>query len=118
MRTIESYVERYSDFYKETWGVRPRHDTKHWALQEWEREFDFLSRICEDNAKQEAASQAAAADAFEANIRTLIGMGAANRETAIRWIAEGEGVDLENDAGYLCYKLGLPDGYLKQTVAA
>ena len=33
--------------------------------------------------------------------------GAGNRDIAIKWILEAEGLENESDANYICYNLGL-----------
>jgi len=45
---------------------------------------------------------------FEGRITQTITDGANDRETAIKWILQGEGLADEADAGYVCYSLGLP----------
>ena len=57
-------------------------------------------------AEEEQAEAQAKAD-FEKRVSTLIETGAGNREDAIRWILEAEGLADEHDAGYVCYSLGL-----------
>jgi hypothetical protein len=61
---------------------------------------------------EEAAAEQLAVDRFEAQIRNWIKVGAKTRETAIRWFHDVE--DTQGDADYLCYRLGLPYGYIKE----
>lgn len=114
--TLQDYRDSFSDFHKEAYGFRPRHDTSHWTLADWEQEWADLRRMCDANAKEQAASEAAAIVELEARIVKLIGMGAADREAAIRWIADGE--QAGDDREYLCFCLGLPYGYFKTPACA
>lgn len=102
----------YSDFHKEAYGSRPRHDTSAWTEADFDRVFERLAAVCRDN---EAATQKAQAEAkreFEIRVRKVMGLGAGDRPTAIRWIADAE--EVNGDMEYLCYKLGLPYGYFNR----
>lgn len=113
---LEEALSYYSDFHKDTYGFRPR-NMAGWTLEDFERETEALRPIYEANCRAEAAAEAAAVVQLEATIAKLIGMGAADRAAAIRWIAEGE--DVGSDMEYLCYKLGVPYGYFgRQLIAA
>lgn len=105
---LEEAAGHYSDFHKDTYGFRPRH-TAGWTLEDYEREIEALRPIYAAVCEQEAADEAAAAVRVEETIAKLIGMGAADRDAAIRWLAEGE--DTGGDLDYLCYSLGLKYGY-------
>lgn len=105
--TIESYQEIYSDFHKDACGFRPRHDTSHWTLDDWKREFESLERQAKMNQKREAEMEADALAELERDINKLIQMGAADRATAIRWILGDE-----KDPDYVCDERGLPYGTL------
>ena len=108
--TIESYQQVYSDYHKEAHGVRPRHDTSSWTLEDWKSTFDVLSQICQENALREQQEQHQAAWEFEERtIPSLIAKGAKDRETAIRWLLDAEQT---TDKDYLCFCLGLEYGYL------
>ena len=108
---LEQAAGTFWDFYKEAYGVRPRWiDTTSWTLEDFDREFEVLARVCKENAELRDAAEAAAVVRFEARISDLIAIGAKNRTTAIRWIAEAE--DCGSDMSYLCFCLGLPYQYL------
>ena len=48
---LEQAACEFSDFYKEANGFRPRHiDTSSWSLEDFDREFAVLARICKENA--------------------------------------------------------------------
>ena len=108
---LEQAAGTFWDFYKEAYGVRPRWiDTTNWTLEDFDREFEVLARVCKENAELRDAAEAASVVRFEARIVDLIAIGAKNRTTAIRWIAEAE--DCGSDMSYLCFCLGLPYQYL------
>ena len=108
---LEQAAGTFWDFYKEAYGVRPRWiDTTSWTLEDFDREFEVLARVCKENATLREAAEEAAVVRFEARIVDLIAIGAKNRTMAIRWIAEAE--DCGSDMSYLCFCLGLPYQYL------
>lgn len=109
---IAEYQQIWSCHHKEAYGFRPRGPMPEWTLAEWEAEFDRLGRICDENAKQEAERQAIAVAEFEETIQNAIAVGAADRETALRWLRDAH--DTHGDDGYLEYQLGLPYGYLSR----
>ena len=113
MTKLEQYAESYSDFYKEAHGFRPRHvNTDTWTEADYEREFEQLSQICNENAEREAAQEAEAVRRFEQHVTNTICMGARDRETALRWIMDASTAD--GDWEYFCYLNGLPYGYFRQ----
>lgn len=121
MRTWEQLTELeqlhtiYSDMHKEAHGFRPRHSVSDWTVEDFEKEFETLSKISEENAREEAIAEQKAIESVEAAIAGLIAKGAKSREQAIQWMAQAEGAVFENallfDPDYLCYLLGVPYGY-------
>jgi hypothetical protein len=109
---LDQLAAIYSDVYKDATGMRPRHNTSGWTNEDFNREIEFYSKMAAEKAEHEAAAEAANVVELEATIERLIKTGAANRETAIRWIADAEGVN--GDMQYLCYQLGLPYGYFNR----
>jgi len=108
---LEQAACEFSVFYQEANGFRPRHiDTYSGSLEDFDREFEVLARICKENAAMRDAAEAESVARFEARIVDLIAIGAKDRTTAIRWIAEAE--DCGSDMSYLCFCLGLPYQYL------
>jgi len=71
-----------SDHWKDVFGCRPRHYKSWWSLDELEAEHDSLSRMSMDEQQEQE-------NANEAAILAAIQHGAADRETALRWIAQG-----------------------------
>jgi hypothetical protein len=105
---LEEAASYYSDFHKDTYGFRPRH-TANWTLEDYERETEALRPIYAAVVEREKQAEAAAIVETEATITKLISLGAADRDAAIRWLAEG--ADVGGDLEFLCYELGVPYGY-------
>ena len=107
---LEQVACEFSDFYKEANGFRPRHiDTSTWTLEDFDREFKVLARVCRENAAMRDAQEAAAVVVLEDRIAVLLSCGAKDRAMAIRWIAEAE--ECDGDMEYLCFLVGVPYGY-------
>lgn len=113
MTKLKQYEATYSDFYKDAYGFRPRHvDTSAWTEADYEREFESLGQVCNENAAQEAEREAQAVLKFEQQVTNTICIGARDRKTALRWIMDASGAD--GDWEYFCYLNGLPYNYFKQ----
>jgi hypothetical protein len=114
---LYSYI---SDAHKDAYGSRPhgRWETyRAMSIEELREEADRLSAAVavaieeEDRARNEAETR------FERLVSLTIENGASDRETAIRWIIEGEGIaeDIEMQGmGYLCYRFGLRYSYFSE----
>jgi hypothetical protein len=114
--TIEQYerdslISYISDAHKDAYGFRPRgYNYEGWTLEQLQEEADRMSEAVARAIQEEQERDARAVAEFEAQVQSNLDMGAADRDTAIRWILEAEG-DLEvlwDDAGYACYIMGLP----------
>jgi hypothetical protein len=112
MTTLEQYACQYWDMYKDAYGVRPRGiDTSLWTLADFEREFECLGAVIEQENIMLQEAQAQAQHDFEMRVLSLLQTGAKDREMALRWVHEAEGSD--GDDEYLCYLIGLPYGYFR-----
>jgi len=112
MSRRDQLAATHYDFYKDVHGVRPRWmDYDSMTEQDLEAELDNLSKQAEVVFAEEAKREQEAIVAFEARVADLLDTGAADRETAIRWIHEAEGSD--GDTDYLCFLVGVPYGYIK-----
>lgn len=105
----------YSDLHKDCYGFRPRGDFGGWDAAKFQTEIDRLVLVLQQVIADEAAAQQLAIEALDVRIAKLIGLGAKDRATAIRWIAEAEEVD--GDMEFLCHLLGVPYGHFNQTPA-
>lgn len=104
-----------SDLHKDAYGYRPRE----WFWADWNKSndaqkqeiWDVLLRALDDEIEREKQEQAAAVADLEASIQRNLELGAADRETAIRWIIESLGLDeydLRYGGSYICFRMGLP----------
>lgn len=111
---LECLQSDFSDFYKEVHGIRPRWMTdEQWNSEEWlEQAINGLTIAAEENREVENDRVARAVDALENQIMTLIQTeGAADRETAIRWLMDAFDID---DVDCFEFRMGVPFGYLVQ----
>jgi hypothetical protein len=101
--------------HKDAYGVKGRHyDFDTMSYDELEAEAIRIDEAANAQAKHEQELEARAWEQFKQRVRDTIKMGASNRDTAVRWILEGEGLDKEYDPGYICYCLGL--SYSKESI--
>lgn len=114
--TIEQYerdslISYISDAHKDAYGFRPRgYNYAEWSMEALQEEADRMSEAVAREIDRQAEADREAVAEFEAQVQSNLDMGAADRDTAIRWILEAQG-DLEvlwDDAGYACYLMGLP----------
>jgi hypothetical protein len=99
-----------SDLYKDARGVRP--GTTFWEM--WNEclpagkqlVWDNLCRELDEAMAREKEEQRLAIANFEKSVQNIMLSGAGDRKTAIRWIVDG--LDVDGDYSYACYKLGLP----------
>jgi len=104
--------ELHSDLHKDAYGVRPSIAERLWwqtltadeKQEEWERLIDIMqfNQAAQRDRELEAIAE------YEQQIARNLDMGADSREDAIRWILDSMELSQYDDAGYVCYKLGLP----------
>jgi hypothetical protein len=103
-----------SDLHKDARGYRPTE----YFWEEWNQCGDLTRQAMWDNLleelereiERERAAEEAALEQFEQLIADTIQFGAADAETAIRWILEGEdftGFDLAYGADYVAWHFGM-----------
>jgi urocanate hydratase len=84
-----------SDFHKDAFGFRPRGIYQEWWTEdELEAEYQYLSNVCEENRIMEEAKHHQALLDFNKLIEETISYGASDRKTAIRWLLQGEEIDV------------------------
>lgn len=104
-----------SDLHKDVYGYRPRE----WFWSQWnaysdadkQTVWDNLCRQLDEEIEREQQEQTRAIEGFERGVEAAILLGAADRQTAIRWVAEGLGldsVDYMYGGSKVCFELGLP----------
>lgn len=99
-----------SDFHKDAFGFRPKRMMykEWWSPAELEAEYANLSRICEQNRIEEDAAEKQALIEFDELIANTIKLGAGDRETAIKWLVDGENLEWnEYDLQYFFWGYGL-----------
>jgi len=112
---LEQAAMTYWDMYKDAHGFRPRHvDTSAWTLEQFEAEFKELEQVIEREHILRKEREEAASHEFEMRMLDLLRSGAKDRQMALRWVHEAE--ETNGDDEYLCYTVGLPYGYFKETV--
>ena len=101
------------EMHKDAYGVKGRHyDFDNMLNKELEEELDRLCAVAKAEREAEEQAEKAAYDKFEGRVAKTLKMGAGNRDIAIKWILQSEGLDNEKDLSYICYSLGL--GYDKE----
>ena len=102
----------YWDMYKDAYGVRPRGvDTSTWTLEDFDAEFELLSKIIEQEEIARREAEARAIAEFEDRVANLMHTGT-NRERVIAWLMDAEGANGDHD--YFCFCVGLPYGYFRK----
>jgi hypothetical protein len=109
---LEQAAMTWWDAYKDAYGVRPRGtDTSEWTLAKFESELNYLQDVIHCNERQRELDEAFNIKRFEERVAKIIELGAKDRAMALRWIHEAEGSD--GDDEYLCFRAGVPYGYIK-----
>ena len=104
--------ELMSDLHKDAYGSRPGISYRlYWqTLSADEKQAEWETMIRAMQAEQEAQREyeLESIAEYEQQIARNLDMGAGTREDAIRWILDSMELSPYDDAGYVCYKLGLP----------
>jgi hypothetical protein len=104
----------YSDLHKDAYGFRPRGEAWHAWLnmtdEQKEQQWNRLVKIVEDDIATEKRLEAEAIINFEDVVSNLIADGHPDRKSAVQWLHSLHNTLNDND--YLCYKFGIPYGYL------
>ena len=104
--------ELMSDLHKDAYGSRPGISYRlYWqTLSADEKQAEWETMITAMQAQQEFERQlqSQAFAEFEQQVVRNMVHGAPTRKDAIRWILDSMELSPYDDAGYVCYKLGLP----------
>ena len=104
----DDLISYISDGYKDAHGFRPRHfNFASMSMEELEKLADRVEQDVRESMEEEEAADARAKADFEAQIESFIANGAADRETAIRWMLDAVGLSDERDAEYIAFCFGL-----------
>ena len=110
MTERESMIQIYSDFHKEAYGFRPHGVNYHeFTLEQLKADFDMFESLCKQNEREEEARANWARQEFEKRVETVIGVGAGDRQTALRWILDSYDASdmMYGMEGFCSYYLGL-----------
>jgi len=84
----------FSDFYKDTYGFRPRDAAWEYyeglSADEFNKDIDYMISKMNEDAIAEARAQEEAVATFKQTVQKTIELGAGDEETALRWITQGE----------------------------
>src|SRR6056300_447114 len=111
--TVEDYerdnlITSVYEMHKDAYGIKGRHyDFDNMSNKELEEELDRLCAVAKAEREAEEKFEEAAYQTFLKRIAENIKLGASDKETAIKWILQSEGLDNEKDSSYICYSLGL-----------
>lgn len=101
-----------SDMYKDAYGIRPR-TASYWAkirtCRDAYAEMDRLEVAIAASIAEQSAREAVNAEVFEVNIKQVIAFGAADRETAVRWLMDAE--DVDGDEAFFAFSIGISYDY-------
>jgi len=99
-----------SDIHKDAFGFRPRgHYKDWWTQEELDAEYDRLDLICQANQEAEYIRNEHEQVRFEELIQETINYGAGDRKTAMRWLIQGEGlnIDYKQDVDHFFWMQGI-----------
>ena len=111
--TVEDYerdslITSVYEMHKEAYGVKGRHyNFKQMSNKDLEKELEHLCEVAKREREIEQREEEKSYKKFEDQIKQMMKHGAGNRDIAIKWILEAEGLENESDANYICYNLGL-----------
>ena len=112
--TTPAQLDRYfleTDVYemhKSAYGVKGRHyEFSKMSDDDLKKEFEHLCKVAQYEMEQEEKAEKEAYNNFEKQIKKNLELGASDRENAIQWVLDAEGLTEEKDTGYICYTLGL-----------
>jgi len=114
-----------SDLHKDAYGFRPSVEfSMLWQLSSDDQKqeiWDDLVAIMQRSMEAEEAAEKAAFEAFEGQIQAALLSGAADRETAIRWVVEAldlSEAELTYGGEHVCFLVGIPFSYTQELDAA
>jgi len=104
--------ELLSDLHKDAYGCRPGVSYREWwqTLSAIEKQVEWDLMIATMQAEQEfqRRHEEEAVAEYEMQIARNLDIGAGTRKDAVRWILDSMELSPYDDAGFVCYKLGLP----------
>ncbi len=114
-------MSQYSDSYKDAYGFRPLASHCEWlaaqSVEVQQQEMDYVQAEIDRQIEEQRQLEKTSQDEFESRIVLLIESGARDRETALRWIVDGD-EDAADGGEFFCYLHNLPSSYIAQIDAA
>jgi len=94
----------FSDFYKDTYGFRPRGAAWEYyealSVEEFNKDIEYMISKMEGDTLAEAQAQEEAVQTFKQTVQKTIELGAGDEETALRWMTQSQtfyhGQDVEH----------------------
>lgn len=84
----------FSDFYKDTYGVRPRDAAWEYyeglSAEEFNKDIEYMISKMEADTLAEAQAQEEAVQTFKQTVQKTIELGAGDEETALRWMTQSQ----------------------------
>jgi len=103
--------DTFSDLHKDVYGFRPRGGLwDQWHNRTPRQKQELWNALCdelEENTKAEKAEEVRAIDKFESRVQDVIGLGANDRITALRWIAGQETFYHGQDVEHFVWEQGI-----------
>lgn len=100
-----------SDLYKDVYGVRPREafyaDWNNCTPAEKQKTWDEYCDTLEQQIAEQKIREATCVERFEDRIKDVIGLGAGDRTTALRWIAQQETFYHIQDVEHFVWEQGI-----------
>lgn len=83
----------WSDLYKDAHGIRPRQSLAGYSAEQLDALWERTIRAKDEELERERAAEREAVARFDALVERMIGYGARDYATAVRWIADGDDLD-------------------------
>ena len=112
---LELLAGEYSDLHKDVFGVRPHGLDLKWTEEDYDRAINDLIPLLEKTIAAERAEEEKAIIRLEKRIKAYTDRGYTRKESIVH-IAECENAYNGDylDAGYFCFLVGVPYGYIKK----
>lgn len=101
----------FSDLHKDVYGVRPRgarmDDWNGRTPRQKQELWNILCDQLEENTKAEKAAEVIKVEQFESRIKDVMGLGAGDRTTALRWISQQQTFYHIQDVEHFVWEQGI-----------
>ena len=101
----------FSDLHKDVYGFRPRGPLMdNWNAMNANQKQTLWNCLCEEleeNTKAEKAAEVIKVEQFESRIKDVMGLGAGDRTTALRWISQQQTFYHIQDVEHFVWEQGI-----------